>query len=754
LANVKIKVSDFSKDLGIASKDLVEVLDKYLPKKRSANTALTEQELNVALDFYSQKYQVENFMFIFEKLIHLEEKEKKEKEEAEKRAEEIKKALEEAEKIEIEQKKSKTVSTRTSTADIDRLDIEKMDDLVTIDTEKEEQMLTNQKLVKREKRREEQRTQVVQKEVKKEKIKKTITAEIPSEITVGDLAEKLECSSSEIVKILMQIGIMASVSQVIDFDTAELVASELGHKIEPEIVLTEAEALFGDFEDPEEDLEPRAPVVVVMGHVDHGKTRLLDAIKNTDVISTEAGGITQHIGAYRVRVQGKKVTFLDTPGHEAFTAMRARGAQFTDIAILVVAADDGVMPQTIESINHAKAAGLSIIVAINKIDKAGANPDKVMQELTEYGLVPEEWGGDTIMVPISAKQNQNIDKLLEMVLLVAEMKELKANPKRWAKGVVIESHLDKAKGAIATLLVQDGTLKQGDTVIAGSVVGSVRAMSSSHGKAIKSAKPSVPVRIMGLPEAPVAGDIFYVMTDQKKANKIADMRKFNAKREAEKLRTSAITLDSLFKKGDELKDLNLIIKADVQGSVEAIWQNVEKLQNEEVQVKVIHGGVGGVTESDIMLASASNAIIIAFNVRPDKIAEESAERQGIEIRYYRVIYKLIEDIEDAMKGMLSPEFKEQNIGHMEVRQTYKVSAVGTIAGCYVTDGIAKRDAKVRVVRDGIVIHEGELGSLKRFKDDVKEVQSGYECGSSIDKFNDIKEGDIFELYEIVEIART
>ena len=754
MANVKVKVSDFSKDLGIASKDLVEVLDKYLPKKRSANTALTEQELNVALDFYSQKYQVENFMFIFEKLIHLEEKEKKEKEEAEKRAEEIKKALEEAEKIEIEQKKSKTVSTRTQNADIDRLDIEKLDDLVTIDTEQEEQMATSQKLVKREKRRAEVTSKQVQKEVKKEKVKKVITAEIPTEITVGDLAEKLECSSSEIVKILMQIGIMASISEVIDFDTAELVASELGHKVTPEIVLTEAEALFGDFEDPEEDLEDRAPVVVVMGHVDHGKTKLLDAIRNTDVISTEAGGITQHIGAYRVRVHGKKVTFLDTPGHEAFTAMRARGAQFTDIAILVVAADDGVMPQTIESINHAKDAGLSIIVAVNKIDKDGANPEKVMQELTEHGLVPEEWGGDTIMVPISAKQNQNIDKLLEMVLLVAEMKELKANPKRWAKGVVIESHLDKSKGAIATLLVQDGTLKHGDTVIAGSVVGSIRAMSDSHSKRIKTAKPSVPVRIMGLPEAPVAGDMFYVMTDQKKANKIADMRKFNAKREAEKLRTSAITLDSLFKTGEELKDLNLIIKGDVQGSVEAVWQNLEKLQNEEVKVKVVHGGVGGVNESDIMLASASNAIIIAFNVRPDKVAEESAERQGIEIRYYRVIYKLIEDIEDAMKGMLSPEFKEQTIGHLEVRQTYKVSAVGTIAGCYVTDGIAKRDAKVRVVRDGIVIHEGELGSLKRFKDDVKEVQSGYECGSSIDKFNDIKESDVFELYEIVEIART
>ena len=550
----------------------------------------------------------------------------------------------------------------------------------------------------------------------------------------------------------MMLGIMASVNETLDFDTASLIVEDFGGKVEREIILTEEDKLFNDVEDSPESLIPRSPVVVVMGHVDHGKTSLLDTIRNANVTEGEFGGITQHIGAYRVRINDKKITFLDTPGHEAFTAMRARGALVTDIAILVVAADDGIMPQTIEAINHAKAANVSIIVAINKIDKEGANPDRVRQELTEHGLVPEEWGGDTICVEVSAKMKMNIDKLLEMVLLVAEMKELKANPNRLAKGTVIEAQLDKGRGPVATLLVQNGTIKTGDIVVAGTAVGRVRAMNDDKGRAIKKAGPSIPVEILGLSEVPDGGDVFYVVEDERKAREVVEARKFKQKQEAQKA-SQAISLENLFEhiEAGKMKDLNIIVKADVQGSVEAVRQSLERITNEEVRVNVIHGAVGAVTESDVMLATASNAIIVGFNVRPTPGATVSADASDVDIRLYRVIYDAIEDIEAAMKGMLAPKFQESVTGHIEIRTTFKVSGVGTIGGAYVTDGKVQRNSLVRVVRDGIVIHEGELGSLKRFKDDVKEVASGYECGVSIEKFNDIKEGDVIEAYVMEQI---
>ena len=550
----------------------------------------------------------------------------------------------------------------------------------------------------------------------------------------------------------MMLGIMASVNESLDFDTASLIVEDFGAKVEKEIILTEEDKLFNDVEDAPESLVPRSPVVVVMGHVDHGKTSLLDTIRNTNVTEGEFGGITQHIGAYRVRVNDKKITFLDTPGHEAFTAMRARGALVTDIAILVVAADDGIMPQTVEAINHAKAANVSIIVAINKIDKEGANPDRVRQELTEHGLVPEEWGGDTICVEVSAKQKINIDGLLDMVILVAEMKELKANPNRLAKGTVIEAQLDKGRGPVASLLVQNGTMKVGDIVVAGTAVGRVRAMNDDKGKAIKKAGPSIPVEILGLSEVPEGGDTFYVVEDERKAREVVEARKFKAKQEAQNA-NQAVSLENLFEhiEAGKMKDLNIIVKADVQGSVEAVRQSLERITNEEVRVNVIHGAVGAVNESDVMLASASNAIIVGFNVRPTPGATVAAASSEVDIRLYRVIYDAIEDIEAAMKGMLAPKFREAITGHVEIRTTFKVSGVGTIGGAYVTDGKVQRNSLVRIVRDGIVIHEGELASLKRFKDDVKEVNSGYECGISIEKFNDIKEGDIVEVYVMEQI---
>ena len=573
-------------------------------------------------------------------------------------------------------------------------------------------------------------------------------------ITVGELASRMKKTATEVIKTLLKNGVMATINQTIDFDTAEFVATEMGCKVEREVVVTIEERLIDDHQDTEDELVPRSPVVVVMGHVDHGKTSLLDAVRKTNVVSGEAGGITQHIGAYTVEINGKPITFLDTPGHAAFTSMRARGAMCTDIAILVVAADDGIMPQTVEAINHAKAANIPIIVAVNKMDKHGANAENIKQELTKYDLIPEEWGGDTIVCPISAKTGMGIDQLLEMVILTAEMQELKANPNRAAKGTVIEARLDKNRGPIATLLVQNGTLHKGDLIIAGTAVGRVRVMTDDKGRAIQSAGPSIPVEITGLAETPTPGDEFDAVADERMARQLVEQRK-QAEKDAAAKQASKVTLDNLFAKMQEgeMKELNLIVKADVQGSAEAVRASLEKLSNEEVRVRVIHAGVGAINESDILLASTANAIVVGFNVRPDAAAQASAQRANVDIRMYRVIYDAIDEIEAAMKGMLAPKYREAVIGHAEVRQTYKVSAIGTIAGCYVKDGKVTRDSKVRVLRDNIVIYEGEIGSLQRFKDSVKEVAQNYECGMSIDKFNDIKEGDIFECYVMEEIPR-
>ena len=585
--------------------------------------------------------------------------------------------------------------------------------------------------------------------------KKTpLTVKIPDEIGVGELASRMKKTGAEVVKCLIRNGVMASLSDIIDYDTAALVAMELGCKVEKEVIVTIEERLIDTAEDKEEDLVSRAPVVVVMGHVDHGKTSLLDHIRNANVVSGEAGGITQHIGAYQVQVNGKPITFLDTPGHEAFTSMRARGAMVTDIAILMVAADDGIMPQTIESISHAKAANIPIVVAVNKIDKENANPDKVMQQLTEHGLVPEDWGGETICCKISAKKNIGIDNLLEMVTLTAEMAELKANPNRAGQGTVIEARLDKGRGPVATLLVQNGTLKQGDIIIAGTAVGRVRTMLDYKGGRLAEAGPSVPVEIAGLSEAPTAGSPFFAVSDERMARELVEQRKAEERAKAA-APVQKVSLENLFDQiqAGERKELALIVKADVQGSVEAVKASLEKLSNEEVNVRVIHGGVGAVNESDVMLASSSGAIIVGFNVRPDAAARDGAARQNVDMRMYRVIYDCIDEITAAMKGMLAPKYREALLGHAEVRQTYKVSGVGTVAGCYVQDGKIVRNCSIRLVRDGIVIHEGALASLQRFKDAAKEVASGYECGLTIEKFNDIKEGDIVEGYTMEEIPQ-
>ena len=585
--------------------------------------------------------------------------------------------------------------------------------------------------------------------------KKTpLTVKIPDEISVGELASRMKKTGAEVVKCLMKNGVMASLSQMIDFDTASFVAEELGCKVEKEVVVTIEEKLIDDHKDSAEELQPRAPVVVVMGHVDHGKTSLLDYIRNAHVASGEAGGITQHIGAYQVQIKGKPITFLDTPGHEAFTSMRARGAMITDIAILVVAAEDGIKPQTIESINHAKAAEIPIIVAINKMDKPDANPERIKQQLTEYGLVAEDWGGDTIVCPISAKTGMGIDNLLEMVALTAEVAELKANPNRAASGAVVEARLDKGRGPIATLLVQNGTLHQGDIIIAGTAVGRVRAMMSDKGQKLTTAGPSVPVEITGLGEVPEAGAHFNAVADERLARELVEQRKEEEKRKANAPITK-VSLEDLFSQiqAGEMKNLNIIVKADVMGSVEAVKASLEKISNDEVRVRVIHGAVGAINESDVMLAATSNAIIVGFNVRPDAAARDSAARNHVDMRMYRVIYDAIDEIEAAMKGMLAPKFREAIIGHAEIRQTYKVSSVGTVAGCYVTDGKIQRACDVRIVRDGIVVHEGHLASLQRFKDSVKEVAQGYECGLSFEKYNDIKVGDIVEAYVMEQIEQ-
>ena len=650
---------------------------------------------------------------------------------------------------------SRIIDTRAAHVNIDKYN-EKYDNLAS-EKIKTENIIKKQKFTQRSQYRGKSKNS--RKETEAERLKriamerknKPITVQIPDEITVGELASRLKATAAEVIKKLMMMGTMASINDVIDFDTASLVAMEFHAKIEKEVVVSIEERIIDDSEDTSDNLVTRAPVVVVMGHVDHGKTSLLDAIRSADVISTEAGGITQHIGAYRVNINGNDITFLDTPGHEAFTTMRARGAQVTDIAILVVAADDGIMPQTVEAINHAKAAGVSIIVAINKMDKPGANPDNVKQQLTEYEIVPEEWGGDTPCIPISAKKKQGIDELLEMVTLIAEMKELKANPDRAGKGTVIEARLDKGRGPIATLLVQNGTLHVGDILVAGTSVGRVRAMMNDKGERVKFAGPSMPVEITGLDSVPSGGDTFNAVSDERLARELVEERKNHQKEEQFNAQTK-VTLDNLFdqmQQGD-IKELKVIVKADVQGSVEAVRQSLMKISNQEVRVNVIHGAVGAINESDVMLANASNAIIVGFNVRPDPVAAANAERCGVEMRLYRVIYECIEEITAAIKGMLAPKVREVELGRAECRQVYKISNVGTISGSYVVSGKITRNANIRVVRDGIVVAEDKLASLKRFKDDAKEVAQGYECGIALEKFNDIKEGDIFEAFTMEE----
>ena len=651
------------------------------------------------------------------------------------------------------QKQVKKVNTRNDYVDLDKYN-EKYERIAPSSSYNSDNMQRKQKLVQKSQQRGKPASSKRETEADKlrriqlqQQKKVQLKVLIPDEIVVSELAMRLKVTAAEVIKRLMLLGVMATNNQTIDFDTASMVAIELNAKVEKEIIVTTEERLIDDSTDSEESLKLRPPVVVVMGHVDHGKTSLLDAIRNTSVTSTEAGGITQHIGAYKVDVDGREIAFLDTPGHEAFTAMRARGAQLTDIAIIVVAADDGIMPQTVEAINHAKAAGVSIIVAINKMDKPEANPDRVKQELTEHELVPEEWGGDIICVPISAKTHQGIDELLEMVLLTADVKELKANPDRLAKGIVVEAKLDKGRGPVATVLVQNGTLHSGDIVIAGTAVGRVRVMTDDKGKKVNTAGPSTPVEIVGLAEVPSAGDVFNAVEDERLARQLVEERK-QAEKDEKFAAYQKVTLDNLFSHiaDGEMKELSIIVKADVQGSVEAVRQSLEKISNEEVRVKVIHGGVGAISESDIMLADASNAIVVGFNVRPDVLADNMAKEKGVDMRTYRVIYDCIEEIEAAMKGMLAPKFRDVEQGRIEVRQVYKLSSVGTIAGCYVTSGKVTRHSKIRVVRDGIVISEDEIASLKRFKDDVKEVASNYECGISLEKFNDIKEGDVFEAF--------
>jgi len=598
------------------------------------------------------------------------------------------------------------------------------------------------------KEKEEQKLHKIQ--VERERRQK-LEITLPAELSVGELAAKLKIQAAEVVKRLLGLGIFASVGEIIDYDTAAMVAMEIGAKVSPEVVVTIEDRLFDEAEDVSENLVSRSPVVVVMGHVDHGKTSLLDAIRNTNVTAGEAGGITQSIGAYQVDMDGRKLTFIDTPGHAAFTSMRARGAQVTDIAVLVVAADDGIMPQTVEAISHAKAAGVTIIVAINKMDKDTANPERIKQGLTEYELLPEEWGGDTICVELSAKTRMGIDHLLEMILIVADMRELKANPERMARGTVIEARLDKGRGPVATVLVQNGTLRAGDICIAGTALGRIRAMTNDRGERVEEAGPSMPVEITGLGEVPAAGDVFNAVEDEKLARELVDRRRHEQKQEQFSA-YQKVTMENLFSQISQgaVKELGVIVKADVQGSVEALTQSLEKISNEEVRVRVIHGAVGAVSESDVMLADASNAIIVGFNVRPDPVAKSSADQAGVDIRLYRVIYDALDEVNDAMKGMLAPKYRDVDLGRAEVRMVYKISNIGTVAGCYVLSGKITRTAKIRVVRDGIIIADDYLDSLRRFKDDVKEVASGYECGMSLGKFNDIKDGDVFEAYEVEE----
>ena len=785
----KYRVHEVAKDFGIATKDVTEILTKYAETPKNHMQVLDDRELSLIFEYLTQHNQLSSIADIFAEGAKPEAKAEPKKA-APQPAAQPQKPQQGGQSQQPQAKPAQSpngsnnsqpqkpmsrvpqkqvVDTRKATnVNLDKYD-EKLQDMADRTSGSRSGRRDKDQLQGKEKfrnskqrqngpmtnkRKQEEADRL--RRLRLEVIKNTpVTVQIPDEISVGELASRMKKTGAEVVKCLMKNGVMASLSQMIDFDTAAIIAEEMGCKVEKEVVVTIEEKLIDDHQDKEEELVPRAPVVVVMGHVDHGKTSLLDYIRNAHVASGEAGGITQHIGAYQVEIHGKPITFLDTPGHEAFTSMRARGAMVTDIAILVVAAEDGIMPQTVESINHAKAAGIPIIVAINKMDKPEANPERIKQQLTEYGLVCEEWGGDTIVCPISAKTGMGVDNLLEMLTLTAEVSELKANPNRAAQGTVIEARLDKGRGPVATLLVQNGTLHQGDVIIAGTSVGRVRAMVGDKGQRMTDAGPSVPVEITGLSEAPSAGATFNAVADEKLARELVEQRKAEEKAKAN-APVAKVSLEDLFSQiqAGEMKNLNLIVKADVQGSVEAVKASLEKLSNDEVRVRVIHGGVGAINESDVMLASTSQAIIVGFNVRPDAAARDSAARANVDMRMYRVIYDAINEIEAAMKGMLAPKFREVVLGHAEVRQTYKVSGVGTVAGCYVQDGkLQRKDCQVRLVRDGIVIHEGILASLQRFKDSVKEVVSGYECGLSIEKYNDIKEGDIVEAFTMEEIPQ-
>ena len=800
---IKYKIKEVADDFAMPAKDVIEAVGKFFPKPKSSSQNLSEEQLNVVFDYITQNHQISSLEEVFAAAKPKEApaesapapqpqsaqpspaaQQKPQSAPAQKPAAPAQRP---AQNVPAAQQKPQTqprpqpsaqpsakpqsqpqperkrerrvIDTSAVTVNADRYD-DRVDSLVSERVQnyqsgkqkignKNKKQQQAKKFGSKTRSEEQEKMRRLQLEIAK---KAQLVVKIPDEITVGELASRMKKTAVEVIKCLLKNGVMATVNQTIDFDTAEFVAVELGCKVEREVVVTIEEKLFDDHEDTADELVTRPPVVVVMGHVDHGKTSLLDYVRHAKVAAGEAGGITQHIGAYTVKINGQPITFLDTPGHAAFTEMRARGAMCTDIAILVVAADDGIMPQTIEAINHAKAANIPIIVAVNKMDKHGANPDRILTQLTEHGLTPAEWGGETEVCRISAKTGMGIDDLLETVILTAEMQELKANPNRAGKGSVIEARLDKTRGPIATLLVQNGTLHQGDIIIAGTAVGRVRVMTNDKGQQVKDAGPSIPVEITGLTEVPTPGDEFSAVADERMARQLVEQRKQKIKDDLNKL-NQKVTLESLFSKlkEGEMKELNLIVKADVQGSAEAVKASLEKLSNEEVRVKVIHAGVGAINESDILLASTSNAIVVGFNVRPNEQAQAAAKRDKVDMRMYRVIYDAINEIGDAMKGMLAPKYREVVIGHAEVRQTYKVSSVGTVAGCYVKDGKITRDAQVRVLRDNIVIHEGVLGSLQRFKDSVKEVAQNYECGMSIDKFNDIKEGDIFECFVMEQI---
>ena len=797
---VKQKIKEVADDFKMPAKQVIEIVGKFFDKPKSSSQNLTEEQLNVIFDQITKDHQIDSLEQVFAvkpaapapapaaqplspaapaaavpasaPASHPQRPQPQQGQNAPRppaNAGAQKQNVstpsgqpqQPAKPKEPERKRERRViDTSAVTVNADRYD-DRVDSLVServqnykggkqkINSKNNKRQQQARKFGTKSRSEEQEKMRRLQLEIAK---KAQLVVKIPDEITVGELASRMKKTAAEVMKCLIKNGVMATVNQTIDFDTAEFVAVEMGCKVEKEVVVTIEEKLFDDHQDTADELVTRPPVVVVMGHVDHGKTSLLDYIRNAHVASGEAGGITQHIGAYTTEINGQPITFLDTPGHAAFTEMRARGAMCTDIAILVVAADDGIMPQTIEAINHAKAAEIPIIVAVNKMDKHGANPDRILTQLTEHGLTPAEWGGETEVCKISAKTGMGIDDLLETVILTAEVEELKANPNRAGKGCVLEARLDKARGPIASLLVQNGTLHQGDLIIAGTAVGRVRVMTNDKGAQVKDAGPSIPVEITGLAEVPAPGDEFNVVADERMARQLVEQRKQKIKDDANKL-NQKVTLESLFSKlqEGEMKELNLIIKADVQGSAEALKASLEKISNDEVRVRVIHTGVGAINESDILLASTSNAIVIGFNVRPNDLAQAAAKRDNVDMRMYRVIYDAINEISDAMKGMLAPKYHEVIIGHAEVRQTYKVSAIGTIAGCYVKDGKITRDASVRVLRDNVVIHEGKLGSLQRFKDSVREVAANYECGMSIEKFNDIKEGDIFECFVMEQI---